>query len=316
MAFFSGTDTSTLQAEGNDTNCFVSLIVDTKGTYQAAITRKVQRKTEVVTTHLGSSYEFFGDGAIKIGEDSMPEPTQTIYKEVIEYFMLDVQIEPVDNPLAYLDTRFEEIEAKKKKKRATIVPPAVKDSSNSNNITWLPNSSNKIVNPASRVFGNDFDEDYSFRDWMNQKDKEAKQLTLFSQEEMEDMVDETMWEPDPDVIHHLVCQMITCSLIVNQDIDLKKWINGWMDKKYKEIFGPDCNESTQFNEWRDFIVDFMINQYILITDDVPKRLYDEWDLLQSKIASAIYTELCQYDPDEKNMYIKDYMEVLTRYVYE
>lgn len=58
----SGTDIQTLREEGNERNCFVSLIVNNEGTYYAAITRKVQTKSEVTIKNLGKSYEFFGDG--------------------------------------------------------------------------------------------------------------------------------------------------------------------------------------------------------------------------------------------------------------
>ena len=37
---FSGTDINTLREEGNERNCFVSLIVNNAGTYNAAVTRK------------------------------------------------------------------------------------------------------------------------------------------------------------------------------------------------------------------------------------------------------------------------------------
>ena len=314
-AFISGTDFNTIRSEGNDTNCFVSLVVDTRGTYVAALTRKIQSKSEVVTKSLGTSYEFFGEGTIKTGEDTMSESTQIIDKEVIEYFMLDIQVEKVDNPLAYLDTRFDEIEAKKKKAVVTPVTPTVNTSNNSKS-PWIPNGT-KIINPALR----DFDEDYSFRDWQNEKKAaETKETfnqepTLFSEEEM-GKIDTSKWEPDPTIIHKLVCQMVTCSLIVSDNIDLKQWINRWMNKKYGEIFGPDGNESSQFNEWKEFIVEFMTNQYLIDDDDIPSEIIDDWELIQSKVASAIYTELYQYAPDGVNVYMDDYKEVLMRYIYE
>ena len=40
-AFFSGQDKNTLKSEGNDTVTFVSLIVNDKGNYVAAVTRKI-----------------------------------------------------------------------------------------------------------------------------------------------------------------------------------------------------------------------------------------------------------------------------------
>lgn len=299
-AFFSGTDTSTLQSEGNDQNCFVSLIVNNAGKYCAAVTRKVKEKKTIVTKDYKSVYDFFGEGEKNTNKILAGGPTETVVDNTyIEYFDLDVQIEPVDNPLAYLDTRFEEIEAKK---RVTIVPPVVKASPNGNISPWIP--------------GGDFDKDYSFCDWQKQRGQKTEQPTLFPQEEMEAIVDVTGWEPDPTIIHRLVCQMITCSLIVNQDIDLKQWITRWMDKKYREIFGSGCNESPQFSEWKKFIVEFMITQYTLSEDDIPGQFYDDFDLLQSKVAGAMYAELYQYDPKEENEYIKEYMDVLTRYIYE
>ena len=43
-AFFSGTDDATLREEGSDRTHFLSLIIDTRGTYQAAITRVVEEE--------------------------------------------------------------------------------------------------------------------------------------------------------------------------------------------------------------------------------------------------------------------------------
>jgi len=323
-AFFSGTDTSTLRTEGNDTNCFVSLIVDTKGTYQAAITRKVQEKKTIVTKDFSSSYHFFGEGQICCNNIAVPIEETPVDTAYIEYFMLDVQIEPVDNPLVYLDTRFDEIQEVKRKKMAETTkvfnPPIVKATQNGNHSPWIPNEKKQLYAPSIREslergsFGSDFDEDCSFREYLN--NKKVKEPTLFSDDEIAEMIDDSGWEPDPTIIHKLVCQMITCSLIISDNIDLKQWITRWMEKKYKEIFGPDCNESSQFLEWKEYIVEFMMNEYMLLDDNIPNELVDDYDLLQSKIATAMYSELYQYNPKEDTLYLNDYMEVLTRYIYE
>ena len=310
-AFFSSTDTSTLRTEGNDTNCFISLIVDTKGTYQAAITRKVQTKLKVTTEDLGTSYEFFGEGSKTVQDEK--GPIQQDYKDdcFIEYFMLDVEIEHVDNPLAYLDTRFDEIQEAKRKRvpvtSATINPPVIKASEDGNHSPWIPNKSTPAVNSASRTFGNDFDEDYSFREWQNRQNQH-KEPTLFSDDEMAEMIDTSGWEPDPTIIHRLVCQMITCSLIVSDNIDLKQWITRWMDKKYEELFSQI---PSQFEEWSEFIVEFQINQYI--DSDTPDEVFEDMNMYQSKIAKAMYDELYPYS---ENDYVSSYMEILTRYTYE
>lgn len=310
-AFISGTDSNTIRAEGNDTNCFVSLVVDTKGTYVAALTRKVKEKKQVTTADMGSSYKFFGEGSVDLADSQHKTSTvEVVDREVIEYFMLDVEVEQVNNPLAYLDTRFDEIQESKKKK-ATVNPsvtnPPVGKAANTHS-SWVSGKSNTASTSSLQTY-DVFDDDYSFRDYLN-KQRETKELTLFSEDEMEEMTDTSKWNPDPTIIHKLVCQMVTCSLIVSDDIDLKQWITRWMNKKYEEIFN---SESTQFEEWKEFIVDFMLNQYMIIEKCIPDI---DYDLLQSKIAGAIHDELYQYCPDNSNPYIKDYMEVLTRYIYE
>lgn len=303
MAFFSGTDTSTLRAEGNDTNCFVSLIVDTKGTYQAAITRKVQEKKTIVTKNYSSTYEFFGEGEKTSNVLTGTAENTEVENTYIEYFMLDVQIEHVDNPLAYLDTRFDEIQEAKKKRVVTtptvINPPVVKASENGNHSPWIPGN--------KRNFGSDFDEDYSFREWQDRQNK-AKEPTLFSDDEMAEMIDPSGWEPDPTIIHRLVCQMITCSLIVSDKVDLKQWITRWMDKKYEELFSQI---PSQFSEWSEFIVDFQINQYI--DPDTPDDVLVDMDMYQCKIAKAMFDELYSYS---ENDYVSSYMEILRQYIYE
>lgn len=312
--FFSGTDQSTLRSEGNDQNCFVSLIVNNAGKYCAAITRKVKEKKTIVTKNFSSTYEFFGEGE-KTAKILTGKPEETVIDNTyIEYFDLEVQVEQVDNPLAYLDARFDEIEAKKKK--SVIINSPTINVSNGNKSPWIPTSKKE----SSTIFGNDFDNGFTFRDWQNTKRTAseekvtlyAQEPTLFSEEEMDEMTVTTNWEPDPTVIHHLVCQMITCSLIVSDNIDLKQWITRWMNTKYKEIFVFDP-KSTQFDEWKEFIVDFMMNQYLLLEHDIPNI---DYDLLQSKVASAMYKDLYQYSSDGNNIYINDYMEVLTRYIYE
>ena len=311
-AFISGTDSNTIRTEGNDTNCFVSLVVDTKGTYVAALTRKVKEKKQVTTAGMGSSYEFFGEGSVNLADSEHKTSTvEVVDREVIEYFMLDVEIEHVDNPLAYLDTRFDEIQEAKRKgvpiTSTTINPPVIKASEDGNHSPWIPNKSTPVVNPASRAFGNDFDEDYSFREWQNRQNQH-KEPTLFSDDEMAEMIDTSGWEPDPTIIHRLVCQMITCSLIVSDNIDLKQWITRWMDKKYEELFSQI---PSQFEEWSEFIVEFQINQYI--DSDTPDEVFEDMNMYQSKIAKAMYDELYPYS---ENDYVSSYMEILTRYTYE
>jgi hypothetical protein len=302
LAFFSGTDTSTLQTEGDDTNCFVSLIVNTAGTYCAAVTRKVIQKKKTTIIDLGSSYEFFGEGSKPLSSSN--EESSSITNDVIiEYFMLNVDIEPINNPLAYLDDRFDAIEAKKK----SFYQPAKMSNLPTNRVVnpqWDQNGA--LVNQRAN-FGSDYDKDkenMSFREWLN-KPKDPEEPTLFSEEEMGD-IDPTKWQPDPTVIHRMVICLITCSFITNDNIDLKQWIHSHMVKKYDQIFPIE----DMFNEWKEFIVDFLINNCCCHMD-IPSELVDEYDTWQSKIAEAMLDELGEYPT---NGYIDQYVNYLQAYI--
>ena len=301
-AFFSGTDTGTLQSEGNDTNCFVSLIVDTKGTYCAAITRKTTQKRKITVETTSVSYEFFGEGSVLTGSPS--ENTKETEETVIEYFMLDVDIEPVDNPLAYLDARFDAIEAKKK---SFYQSTTMSNLPTSRVISPQWDENGALINQRAS-FGSDYDKDkenMSFREWLN-KPKDPEEPTLFSEEEMGD-IDPTKWQPDPTVIHRMVIYLVTCSFITNDNIDLKQWIHTHMVKKYDQIFF----EENMFTEWRDFIIEFLISHYSCLLN-IPDELLDEYDTWQSKIAEAMVDELGKYPTNGYiNQYINHLMEYLT-----
>ena len=50
-------------------------------------------------------------------------------------------------------------------------------------------------------------------------------------------------------------------------------------------------------------------------DNIPVHLQKTL-MCQSQVANAMCEELHQYNPDETNLFINDYIEVLTRYIYE
>lgn len=307
-AFFSGTDTGTLREEGNDTNCFVSLIVDTKGTYQAAITRKIQIKKEVITKDLGSSYEFFGEGSVNcsIGDSSIS--TQTIDKEVIQYFMLNVEIEPVDNPLAYLDTRFEEIEAYKKRKSATT--PVVRQQPV---VSPKWNQDGSLNNEVSG--GTPISEDTEFREWLHRKDNkqsekpaEPQQQALFDEETMKEL-EAPSWTPNPELIHQAVARMLMCSLALStKKIDLKQWVVRHMENVYSTIFPDVGGQFDPFNAWVDFSTEFFVEYFD--DDSTPWDSMDV-DTFNQTVAGAMIEELYMYA--DINPFIQSYIDSLSRY---
>ena len=298
-AFFSGQDNKMLQQEGNDTNCFVSLVVDTPGNYVARVTRKIQTKSEVTIKNLGTSYEFFGEGSKDITKENS-ETTQIVDKEYIEYFDLEVERHEVTNSLAYLDARFDEIERKKSASKEKWIPQNTK-----NNIS--------------------IDDDKGFLDYLHDK-KEPKEGNLFNKnvvdslkdftpEDKQKLQDVIAWKPDPKKIHRAVCNMLTCNLIINPDkFDLKQWIHRHMVNVYERIFNNTESNTYEnvnaFAEWRDFITQFTMDYFDV--SDAPDEVLDNYDLLMSTIAEAIYDELSQYA--NGNMYIQSYQDAIEQYI--
>lgn len=296
----SGTDLNTLKEEGNERNCFVSLIVNNAGKYYAAITRKVQTKSEVTVKKLGTSYEFFGDGSKEL-EHKDETTTKVIEKEVIEYFDLEVERHEVPNTLEYLDARFDEI-AKKK----TIERKKNWDSSNiaptGHFFDWMHS---KPVPKEQNLFG-----DISYREV---PEKPYKDDHMFNPSITDD------WQPDPKKIHAAVVHMITCNLIISPDkFDLKQWVTKHMKNVYIRIFGEssiyECEHNTcgAFSEWRDFIIQHTLDYFD--TTDVPDSMWDDVNLFQSRIAQAMRDEIMEFI--DVNPYIEAYNEALVLNIVE
>jgi proteasome lid subunit RPN8/RPN11 len=98
--FFSGTDTTTLAIEGTDRNHFLSLIVNNKGDYTAAITRKV-KSNKVIKEHI--TYNTFEDLVAEAVQES------TIENEELEYYPLTIEIDKGD--FTDLNTRILELKS-------------------------------------------------------------------------------------------------------------------------------------------------------------------------------------------------------------
>lgn len=292
-AFFSSQDNLMLQQEGNDTNCFVSLVVDTPGNYVARVTRKVQTKSEVTVKRLGTSYEFFGEGSKEITHDDAVT-TKVIDKEVIEYFDLEVKRHEVPNSLAYLDARFDEIIKKKEAKNKQRESP------------WKDKEENDFWGSLHQKDNKPEMDEVNL--WKDIKPDDGKKFTK----------EWSNWKPDAKKIHAAVCKMITCDLIINPDkFDLKQWVTRHMVAVYKRLFGKEspleaANEcSGTFTEWRDFIVQFTIDNFDL--DDVPDEVLEQPIYFQTSIAEAMIKELSEYETTN-NPFISAYCNNLELYL--
>lgn len=269
--FFSSTDQKTLQSEGNDMNNFVSLIVNNAGTYCAAITRKVHVKSHI---EYKADYEFFGNDD---KETINYSPKDKEY-DMIEYFMLDIQKNTINNPLSYLDARFDEIISAKKNK---VIPET-------------KNISSKDVTITS---GEDnFDSYIADRDWFKRNKKVAKELPLFKNDgDLNDRIDEAF--------EHIVYGSIFFA-----PYDVKGWIEESENMKfYFDDFFRSV-DTVEFNEYADFILDFFIEQLAQYADDIDSGIgyYD--------IIKALDRKFAEYDNlTSPNPYITAFRNTLARY---
>ena len=291
----SGTDLNTLKEEGNERNCFVSLIVNNAGKYYAAITRKVQTKSEVTVKKLGTSYEFFGDGSKEL-EHKDETTTKIIEKEVIEYFDLEVERHEVPNTLEYLDARFDEIAKKKTIERMNNNWDSSNIAPTGHFFNWMHS---KPVPKEQNLFGDTFHNEATKHTY--------KEAHIYEQTNTDDW-----WWPDPKKIHAAVVHMITCNLIINPEkFDLKQWVIKHMKNVYIKIFGEysiyECEHNTcgAFSEWRDFIIQHTLDYFD--TSNVPDAIFDD-GIFQSRIAQAMSDEIMEFI--DVNPYIEAYNEAL------
>lgn len=298
MAFFSGTDTSTLQKEGADTNCFVSLIVNNAGDYCAAVTRKIQVKSEVTIKNVGKSYEFFGEGTVAIDSNSA-ETASVVNKEIIEYYMLDVIREETSNPMEYLDDRFNEIKKKKVNVTATdTVPYWIKSLKSEDKLPFMEKPYNAYGN------WNTTKDVYS-------KDIKNEQLNLWSNYKAtadthtyDDY--ETTHDKDEEIVDKCIAAMITCSVMHLRksatQFNWRAFIENDMNDYYEEIFNKNSSYSIDsFDQWCDFIVNFIVEYF--------EENYDEKSKIRS-IARKISETLEPYADD---FYIDNYCKTLEYY---
>lgn len=224
--FFSGTDTSTLQSEGSDTNHFVSLIVNNAGKYTAGITRKVNVKQVVKEEY---SYPTWNDNNISSNREFVVE------KEYLQWFNLKINIEGAVNSFENeMLERIREIRRKKTTRPSSVSFPNANYIPRTNAPTHSIQSANTVsVGPANII---------------------PKQAELFEKEESE--IDYDSIPVDEEMVDWMVKQTITCSVIIpNQSkIDIKKWVDS-MDNLYTKRFGT----IKEFEHFASGLVDFLVN---------------------------------------------------------
>ena len=296
--FFSGTDTATLSAEGNDMAHFVSLIVNNAGKYTAGVTRKYKCVQTVSEKYTYPTW----NGEVKEGVE-----TFDIEEEKLEWFNLDIVFEDAtDDFETEMMERLKEIKESKKK----AITPVYKGG--------YPQYGNygKNIAPTKEVgstFPMDKDKYYGEegRGWY--KANEAKQLPVkqgelpFDQPEEENLdIPYGVVTVDEDIVQSIVRQLVTSSIIISNEsaVDVKKWANS-MESLYRRRFGS----VKEFEYFASNYVDYLINY--TYDGDVMAVINNDDSTMAALLAHDVREEL---EKLPKNPWLSVYIKLMDDYI--
>lgn len=298
--FFSGTDTATLSAEGNDMAHFVSLIVNNAGKYTAGVTRKYKCVQTVSEKYTYPTW----NGEVKEGVE-----TFDIEEEKLEWFNLDIVFEnATDDFETEMMERIKEIKESKKK----IVVPVYKG----RNYYSQYDNYGKNITPAKEV-GSTFPmerEKYygeEGRGWY--KAKEVKEIPVkqgelpFEQPEEENLdIPYGVVTVDADIVQSIVRQLVTSSIIISNEsaVDVKKWANS-MESLYRRRFGT----VKEFEYFASNYVDYLINY--TYDGDVMAVINNDDSTMAALLAHDVREEL---EKLPKNPWLSVYIKLMDDYI--
>lgn len=284
-SYFSSTDINTLREEGNDTNHFVSLIINNEGEYCAAVTRKVTNKYNLnITGNVTSSYNSWDN--VPKEKVSKVKRKKEEEKSFIEYYMLQINKEESPYIPDSLEVRLNELVNKKNNRNSRLSYWGNYNGNYNNkgfNNDWLRNTGKSISNSSQlSLFNNDdnYENKYAF---INELSEEAKEYGI-----------------TPKLLKNQVTQLITCNLFghYNSNIELDKWAINMVevyDKRFKDI--------KSFESYAYAIIEFLEDDLISITSKFPGKDLE----IQSVWRTELIKELSKY---KTNKYIEKYIEAL------
>lgn len=255
----SGTDTNTLLTEGQDTNNFVSLIVNNAGTYWAAVTRKVQ----MTIPNVKVEYSFFDEG---MKETSVNYTTAID----IEYYPLQISknqitIDPTDDKFRAIDKRFEEIVASKPK----IITP----------------TQGTLPFWGEHSWGH-YDDDYFSTKRTQYPQFESPKQTFNKVQQPavhKEANDEVEYILPIEVLEEICCILLTCDLfyaIKHRSINLQVVYD--THKAYMEKYF----DNVDFDFWTDNIIEYILMVYSEYIDYRMDNTEEDEELRQSLMEKA------------------------------
>lgn len=283
-AFFSGTDLATLREEGTDRIHFVSLIIDTKGTYQAAITRVVVEEMQATGF---IKYPTFN------GQEVTGSPvTYSFNRKKLEYFMLDVERPAIENPFSEMAARIEEVKEQKAK--------AAKE---------------KAATTPYGNYGGGYNNYGQYGNWGKKEDKPAvpanpnyvppvQNELPFEEPDVDVPPPYGHVKVDPGTINDLAAQLVT------GDINYFKPTDTTLDELARageEMFEQRFEDEKLFHTWAEQYVEFLV----YYTEDPKLEMFDD-EVLAALIAHDLAEVLGALTT--KGKYINQFIEILNRYI--
>lgn len=300
-AFFSGTDLATLREEGSDRIHFVSLIIDTKGTYKAAITRVVVEEMQATGF---IKYPTFNE------QEVTGSPiTYSFNRKKLEYFMLDVERPVIESPFAEMASRIEEVKEQKAKAAKAKVATVSYNNYGYNNYGQYGNWDKKEDKPAVPSNGISYQTNVGRGNLAVPSNPNYVPPVQSELPFEEPMIDDTpppyMYvKVDPEIISDLVAQLVT------GDINYFKPNNITLDELAKageSMFEQRFEEEKLFHAWAEQYVEFLV----YYTEDPKLEMYED-DVLAALVAYDLIEVLESLTT--KGKFINQFIEILNRYI--
>ena len=301
-AFFSGTYTSTLREEGSDRVHFVSLIIDTKGTYQAAITRVVVEEMKATGF---IKYPTFNNKEV-VGNPI----TYSFNRKKIEYFMLEVTRPELENPFQELSDRIKEVQEQKVKAAKAATPITYSTNKNEsytgyNNNYLDPYKSNNTV-PTNGISYQTNVGRGNLSIPINKNYEVPKNQLPFEEPDvdLDTPVPYGYVKVDPELIQELIAQLITgdVNYFMEEGVTLESLIPAC--ESMFELRFPD---KKLFHAWAEQYVEFLV----YYTEDPKLEMYED-EVVAALIANDMSELLRKFITE--NGYIKSFVEILDRYI--
>lgn len=281
--FFSGTDVATLKEEGNDRNHFLSLIVNNEGTYEAAVTRKIDSIKTITESYKYNSF----DDEVKEGES-----TYTEEYEAIEYYMLDITKEGKDYSFRELDERLSEIRKRKEKEK----------NEKSKKVFLNTNT----VKGYNRTTYGDWDTPPIPNIFDSFKGKEIPETIEITEDRM--IIDRTPDKVNKDDVTSVLCQLITGSVVIRdyKSFNIDSYVKNEMVSIFDKRFGNNTVGFGDFEMWADQFWEFLIGN--VEPENMTSHEEAQW---MSDFSEAIISYL---DSLESNKYIEKLKEITSQWI--